>query len=419
MDNSRTTDGALKIVITGLGLVTPLGIGKDEFSRRIFAGDNAIAEIQSFDTADFGSHLGAEVTAFQPRDFISVKNIRRMDRLSLITSAAARLALEDAGLTVNPGNRDRIGILLGTSFGATDVTVQFAGTLLTAGAAFVNPILVPNTVMNAPAGHASIELGFRGVNTTVTHFAVSAETAISYAVSEIRRGAADYMLAGGVDILSRFYYETLCRFKTLSPLDGGKEMLRPFDKARNGTVAGEGCGLICIESWESAQARGRKPYCEIKGSGLGSSPTKPAGWPQNAEGIKKTIRRALAAASVGAEDISAISAAANGGLTLDRMEAEAYAEVFSSGRRPVITSLKGAVGESFSGGGMRACALALSMEKGAVPQTVGLVNPDLPLSFVVGEEKKIDINNALLAGVSFGGTYAYLVFGSYSNLGGF
>ncbi len=188
MDNDRRTDNAKKIVITGIGMVTPLGIGKAEFSRRTFVGDSAVNQIQSFDTSAFPSHLGAEIPNFQPRDFISVKNIRRMDRISQLTSAAARLALEDAELAVIPDNRDRIGILLGTSFGATDVTVQFAETLLKDGPGFVNPILVPNTVMNAPAGHASIKLGFRGVNTTVTHFAVSAETAIAYAVSEIRRG---------------------------------------------------------------------------------------------------------------------------------------------------------------------------------------------------------------------------------------
>lgn len=416
MDNKQGTANAKRIVITGLGMVTPLGIGKEEFSRRVFAGDCAIAEIKSFDTSAFMSHRGAEIENFHPRDFISVKNIRRMDKISLLTSAAARLALEDAGLKINTDNRDRIGILLGTSFGATDVTVQLAGTLLTDGPAFVNPILVPNTVMNAPAGHASIELGFRGVNTTVTHFAVSAETAITYAVSEIRRGAADFMLAGGVDILSKFYYEALTRFQALSPLDGKIEACRPFDQSRNGAVVGEGCGILCIESWESAMARGQKPYCEIKGFGQSSSPTTPTGWPDNASGIKRTIRRALLNAGVATNDIQAISAAANGGKTLDLIEACAYAETFAENNEPpLITSLKGALGESFSGGGIRACCLALSIKRGALPPSAGLVSPLMPLAFVQGKKKEIDIANALLAGISFGGTYVYLVFGNCNN----
>jgi 3-oxoacyl-[acyl-carrier-protein] synthase II len=412
MNKEQQTDSIRRVVVTGIGMVTPLGIGKKEFGRRLFSGETAIAEIKSFDTSSFPSHLGAEVTNFSPRDFISVKNIRRMDKTSLMTAASTRMALEDAEIQITQDNRDRIGIILGTAFGATDVTAQFAGTLLTEGPASVNPILVPNIVMNAPAGHTSIELGFRGVNTTVTHFAVSAETAIAYAVAEIRRDTVDFIFAGGVDILSEFYYKSLTKFHAFSPQNEEKESCRPFDKERNGMIIGEGCGIICLESLQSAIARGRKPYCEIKGAGMGSSPTKPTKWPQNSEGIKKTFSRALKNAGTSGNDIGVIFAAANGDKILDAVEAEAYAEIFTdSEKKPLITSLKGAVGESFSGGGIRACALALSMEKNILPPVIGLTNPLMPLAFVTGEKKELEINNAALAGISFGGSYAYLIFG--------
>ena len=226
--------------------------------------------------------------------------------------------------------------------------------------------------MNAPAGHTSIELGFRGVNTTVTHFAVSAENAIAYAAAEIRRGTADFIFAGGADILSEFYYKSLTKFHALSPQNGGEEDCRPFDKDRNGTIAGEGCGIICLESLQSAIARGRKPYCEIKGAGMGSSPTKPNQWPKDSEGIKRTFNRALKNADTSINDIQAIFAAANGDMILDAVEAEAYAEIFDAAKKkPFITSIKGATGESFSGGGIRACALALSMEKNILPPVGG------------------------------------------------
>ena len=410
MNKEQQTDGARRVVVTGIGMVTPLGIGKEEFGKRIFSGETGIAEIKSFDTGTFGSHLGAEVTNFSPRDFISVKNIRRMDKIALMTAAAARMALEDAGIRVSLENRDRVGIILGTAFGATDVTVQFATTVLTQGPAFANPILVPNVVMNAPAGHTSIELGFRGVNTTVTHFAVSAENAIAYAVAEIQRGTADFILAGGVDILSKFYYESMTNFHALSPQNGGPEVCRPFDKDRNGTIAGEGCGIICLESLESARARGRQPYCEIKGVGMGSSPTKPTEWPQNSDGIKRTFKHALKDTGGKINDIQAIFAVANGDKILDAVEAEAYAEIFdSSEKKPLITTLKGATGESFSGGGIRACALSVSIKKNILPPVVGLANPLRPLAFVTGEKKELKINNAALAGISFGGTYVYLI----------
>ena len=411
MNKEQQTDSARRVVVTGIGMVTPLGIGKEEFDRKLFSGETGIAEIKSFDTSSFSSHLGAEVTTFSPRDFISVKNIRRMDKISLMTAGSARMALDDAKIQITQENRDRVGIILGTAFGATDVTVQFAGTLLTEGPAFANPILVPNVVMNAPAGHTSIELGFRGINTTVTHFAVSAETAIAYAAAEIRRGTADCILTGGVDILSKFYYESLTKFHALSPQNGRQEVCRPFDIDRNGMIAGEGCGIICLESIESAIARGRQPYCEIKGVGMGSSPTTPTGWPENTDGIKRTFKRALKNTGVKINDIQAIFAAANGGRILDAVEAEAYEEIFAgSEKKPLITSLKGAVGESFSGGGIRACTLALSMEKNTLPPVVGLINPLRPLAFVAGEKKDVAISNATLAGISFGGTYVYLIF---------
>lgn len=412
MFKEKQADNTRRVVITGIGMVTPLGIGKEEFGKRLFSAETGIAQIKSFDTSSLSSHLGAEVTDFHPRDFISVKNMRRMDKISLMTAASTRLALNDADFQITAENRDRVGIVLGTAFGATDITVQFLRTLFTEGPSCVNPILVPNTVMNAAAGHTSIELGFRGVNTTVTHFAVSAENAIAYAAAEIRRGTADFIFAGGADILSEFYYRSLIKFHALSPQNKGKEESRPFDQDRNGMIAGEGCGIICLESLQSALARGRQPYCEIKGAGMGSSPTRPTAWPKNPEGIKNTLNRAMKNAGGSVNDIQAIFASANGDKILDAAEARAYAEIFDSAEnKPFITSLKGATGESFSGGGIRACALALSMEKNILPPVVGLVNPLGPLAFVTGEKKELEIRKAVLAGISFGGTYAYLIFG--------
>ena len=404
-------DEKLRIVVTGIGMVTPIGIGKAAFHDRLLAGESAIADVTAFDTSAFAAHMAAEVTGFSPRDFVSLKNLRRMDRLSLMTAAAARLALEDAGIVVDTGNRDRIGMILGTSFGPTDVTAKLAEILIMKGPARVNPSIVPNTVMNAPAGHASIELGFRGVNTTVTQYATSAEMALAYAVSEIRRGTADYILAGGADILSPFYYDALARFRTLSPLDGGPERCRPFDLSRNGTVVGEGSGLLLIERRVSAKQRGRKPYCEITGLGMGSSPTFATAWPCDPEAIKRPIRRALANAGLRAEDIRAISGAANGGRILDAAESGAYSELFADTEDgPWVTSLKGAIGESFSGGGIRACALALSIEEGVLSPVAGLSDPCSPLAFVKDQPRTFYMDHALLAGISFGGTYAYLIF---------
>jgi 3-oxoacyl-[acyl-carrier-protein] synthase II len=263
--------------------------------------------------------------------------------------------------------------------------------------------------MNAPAGHASIELGFRGVNTTVNHQAVSAETAIVYGAMEIRRGAADVIFAGGGDILSPFFYEALTRFSALSPAGGGEEGARPFDLSRNGPVLGEGFGIVCLEAADAARERGATPYAEVSGWGLSSSPAPPTAWPADPRGFLLALERSLRMAKAIPADIDLIQAAANGGHDLDVLEAAAYERLFGGSANFLITSLKGATGEIFAGGGIRAAALALSLCEGICAPVVGLENPLCSLPFVIGEARQRTVKRALLSGISFGGTYACLV----------
>ena len=400
-----------RVVVTGIGMVTPLGTGKGRFWDALCSGASGIGEIDTFPTAGFRSHRAGLVRDFQPRDFISLKNLRKMDRLSAMTTASARMALEDAGIAVNEANRDRIGIVMGTAFGNTELKVQSARILFTEGPGMVNPIHVPNAVMNAPAGHASIELGFRGVNTTVNHQAVSAETAIAYGAMEIRRGTVDAVLAGGVDMISPFFVEAMGRFGFLSPTDHGPEAARPFDRERNGAVLGEGCGILCLESEEYARARGAVPYCEMTGWGLASGPSPPTGWPDDPRGFLLALKRALRMAGAEPRQIDCLQASANGGREPDGLEAAAYERLFGAGgARPLVTSLKGATGEIFASGGIRAAALAMTIREGIVPPTPGLIHPEADLAFVTGEARRLPVAKALLSGISFGGTYACLVF---------
>ncbi|MDF1592197.1 MAG: beta-ketoacyl-[acyl-carrier-protein] synthase family protein [Desulfobacterales bacterium] len=398
------------VVISGIGMVTPLGAGKEIFARKLFKGDCGISPIAAFDTSPFASKLGAAVNDFTPRDFISTKNLRKMDRISAMAAASARMALDDAGVGIDAANRDRTGIVLGTAFGSTEVAVQFAGVLFTQGPGMASPLLVPNTVMNAPAGHTSIELGFRGINSTVNHREASAETAIAYAATEIRRGRADVMLAGGTDIMSEFFFRILTNFKALSPVNGGPEGARPFDTLRNGPVVGEGAGVVCLEARTRAEARGAEPYCEIAGWGLSSAPAPPTDWPSDPRGPVLAMTRALESAGIAPGDIDYVSAAANGGIRLDALEAEALSIVFgSTAGKPVIGSIKGAVGESFSSGGIRTAAMALSIKAGCIPPTVGLKDPLSPLGFVRDKKKDIPIKFGLVNGFSSGGTFVTLV----------
>jgi len=396
-------------VVTGVGMVTPLGVGKDIFSQKLFKGDSGIRPITSFDTSRFPSRLGAQVTDFSPADFISRKNLRKMDRLSRMAAASARMAIDDSGVNIDSINMDRMGIILGTAYGSTDVSVQFAGTLFDEGPRMVSPSLVPNSVMNAPAGHTSIELKFRGINSTVNHHEASAETAIAYAAAEVKRGSADVMLTGGVEIISEFFFEILNRFRTLSPVNEGPEQARPFDTMRNGFVVGEGSGILCLEDMEQAKSRGATPYCEIVGWGMSAYPSPPTDWPSDPKGPVLAMTRALESAGIGADEIDYICASANGGRKLDILEAEALSSVFTR-KRPFVSSIKGAVGESFSSGGIRAVSMAISIKEKVIPPTLGLKNPIKPLQFVLNKNKDTQINFGMVNGFSSGGTFVSIVF---------
>ena len=252
--------------------------------------------------------------------------------------------------------------------------------------------------------------GSGGVNTTVNHQAASGETALIYAAMEIQKGTADVMLAGGAEILSEFFYETLVGFRALSPVDGKEEGAQPFDVRRNGPIAGEGCGIVCLELLEHAEKRGALPYCEITGWGMSSAKAGPTDWPVNAKGMTLAMTRALKAAELKPGDIDIILAAGNGGKNPDGIEAGAYLGLFGvETGGPVITSLKGALGESFSAGGIQAAALALSIRAGKVPPTRGLTEPIVPLDFAAGRARDLPIRQGMINAVSFGGTNVSIV----------
>ena len=255
-----------------------------------------------------------------------------MDRLSQMSIAAARMALDDAGIQIGPHNRDRVGVVLGTCFGSTDVAAQFAKVIFTEQPAARQPH--PGAQhRDERAGRAhGHRAGGPGANTTVNHREVSGEAALAYAASQIARGRADAILAGG--IVSEFQFNVLSRFRSLSPVDGGTEGGRPFDARRNGFVVGEGAGVLCLESLESAEARGAVPYCEVAGWGLSSAPCAPNDWPTDPTGPALAISRALSMARVDPGAIDLVSAAANGGLRSDPPEAAALGKGLLRPGRP-------------------------------------------------------------------------------------
>jgi 3-oxoacyl-[acyl-carrier-protein] synthase II len=398
-----------RVVVTGMGLVSSLGVGRLAFADNLFRGACGIRPIERFATTALRSHLGGEIRDFSPRDFISGRNLRRMDRLSQMVTASARMAVEDAALDLDAVDRHRVGLVIGTAFGPVDVAVQFADALFGEGPRRVNPILVPNTVMNAPAGHAAIELGLCGINSTVNHREASAETAIAYAAMQIRESRADVVLTGGGDILSPFLLRILEGFMALSPQDGCEERARPLDRDRNGPVIGEGAGLLCLESLESALSRGARIYCEIVGWGLSAAPAPANDWSGDPAGPVLAMQKALSMADAHPEDIDALSAAASGGINADRLEGLALERLFKRNPKPVVTSIKGALGEIFASGGIRAAAMALSIRDGIVPPTLGLTAPIICLDTVQTIARRMDVIYGMVNACASGGTFAALV----------
>jgi 3-oxoacyl-[acyl-carrier-protein] synthase II len=399
-----------RIAVTGIGVVSALGVGRESFAKSLFAGRSGIDVISSFDPSRHSVRLAGEVKNFSPRQYIAPKTLRRMDRLSQMVVASTCMALEDAGIQVDESNRDRIGIILGTCFGGTDVAAQFGKVIFADSPRHANPILVPNTVMNAPAGHAAVELGVRGVNATVNHRETSCEEALAYGADTVARGRADVILAGGGDVISEFCFEVLNHFRLLSPLNGGPEKLRPFDRSRNGTVVGEGVGVLCLEDMAKALERGAMIYCEIAGWGMSGAPAPAVGWPKDSAGPVLALRRALASAQVSSDQIDAVSAAADGGPRLDQLEVEALETVFGEGGQgPRVTAVKGAMGENFASGGVRAVAMALAMHHKQLPPILGLEDPMSALNFVRSPLEIEKLDYGLVNGIASGGTFAALV----------
>jgi 3-oxoacyl-[acyl-carrier-protein] synthase II len=263
--------------------------------------------------------------------------------------------------------------------------------------------------MNAPAGHAAIELGLKGINSTVNHREASAETALAYAAMQIRLGRADAILAGGGDTISPFFFTVLERFKALSPQDAGEEMARPLDRQRNGPVIGEGATLLCLESLESAHARGATIHGEIAGWGMASSPAPANDWPDDPAGLILAMQKAMRMAAVDPTDVQAVFAAASGGIRSDRLEARALDHVFEQRPRPVVTAVKGALGENFASGGVRTAALAMAMQEDKVPPTLGVASPILSLDVVTSGARQMDVGCGLVNGCASSGTFVSLV----------
>jgi 3-oxoacyl-[acyl-carrier-protein] synthase II len=386
-----------RICITGIGVVSPIGIGKEEFLSSLKEGRSGIEEIETFDTHFSHSKKGATVRSFHPKDFIPASKIRRLDRASQFAIAASKLALADAHFSVTREKSSRVGVVLGSGFSGLSSSEEFHRGQVLKGFLDLNPMLFPNTVPNAPSSYVSIELGIQGINSTLVQSFCTAEAAIIFACDQLQRGRADLILTGGVDELSEFLFRGFSELHLLATDRGYGETSCPYDKMRNGLVLGEGAGVLVLEREKQVRSRGGRIYGYIFAYSLvGKSPT---GDPS--EDLERSIKRTIE----GREGISVdyLSGAGNSSKILDASEAKGVKKTFQTRSFEIpASSIKSMIGESIASGGIRMAANVLSIENGFIPPTINYLNPDpaCDLHYVANQKMDREIKTVLHLGIS-------------------
>ena len=400
-----------EIVITGIGIISACGVGKESFWKSCLSGQAGIAPIQSFDTSAYGSHLGGEARDFNPKDFMSPLKYRRMSRVSRLAVAASIEALKDAAFPVSSQAAASIGVVIGTGYGSTAQTDEFFVGMMKEGPEGANPSLFPDTVPNAPASQVSIYHGFQGPNTTFSHNEVSGEQALAYAHQLLSEDRAEAVLAGSVDELSSVLFHSFAALRALSPRGISGEGMRPFDRLRNGRVLGEGAGLLFLEKKNRARGRGAKVYGSLVAWASTGGPVSTDRYEAGAEQMMRAMKKVLTKGGVSPSQVDYISAAANSTRELDRAEAIAIEKLGAESSRPIpVSSLKGHMGDFCGSGALRAAAILLSMREGRIPPTLGLQTPEFDLDHIMDQPREAWIQYALLNGFSFGGSNVCLLF---------
>jgi 3-oxoacyl-[acyl-carrier-protein] synthase II len=399
-----------RVVISGLGIVSSIGVGIEPFWENCLQGVSGIKPIQGFDVSSYRSRLGGQLPEIDFKTFIKPTNLRRMDRIGKIVVSAVRLAVDDSGLNLKEEDSSRIGISIGTGLGSSNTVDQFFRSLLKEGPTGAAPLLFQTAVPNAITSHCAIEYGIKGVNITFSHKESSTEMAMTFAYHLLKEGRADVIFAGGGDELSEPLYHVYSMLGALSPGKGScAEGMRPFDQDRNGIVLGEGSGILVLETLEHAKRRGAKIYAEMAGAGLSGSTDGLLRYDLKGD----SMARAMSSAVKDLQTVDYISAAANSTPDLDRAETFAIKKVFGERAKEIsVSSLKSMLGEFDGSGGIRACAMALSLYHEMIPPTIGTKNidPQYDLNLVLRQSERRSIRSALLNGFSNGGSNISLWF---------
>jgi len=405
---------AERIVVTGIGVVTPIGIGKTGFWQNVIAGKSGIAPIQSFDTSAYDVHLGAEVKGFDSTPYVRTLKAEQLGRCSQLAIAATRLALEDADLNPNELGNARVGIALGTTMGEPQELEKMDEQWLEGGLDQIQSELIPRYPCNVIASNLAIEFAFRGPNIMIPTACSAGNYAIGYAADLLKRKRADMMIAGGADCFSRIAFTGFARLGAIAP-----ERCQPFDKNRKGIMVGEGAGILVLESLQRAMRRGAPIYAEVLGYGLACDAYHMTGSHPDGLGIIGAMNKAFRHSGIAPEAVSYISAHGTGTLTNDRIETIAIKKALDKHAYQVpVSSIKSMIGHTMgAASAIEAAVCALSIHHGLIPPTINYKekDPECDLDYVPNEARAHRVDIALNNSSAFGGNNAALVLGKVAS----
>lgn len=404
-----------RAVITGMGVISPVGNHLDEFWNNLIEGKSGIGLLTRFDTTNLPTKVAGEVKNFEPTDWINKKESRHMDRFAQFAIAAAKMAVQDSGLDLEKVDKERAGAVMGCGIGGVITFEEQKEVLMTKGSSRITPFFVPMLISNMAAGHLSIEFGLQGSCTTIVTACASGTNAIGEALRIIQRGEADVVLCGGTEApITSLAFAGFCAAKTMSTeKENPEQACRPFDKRRSGFVMGEGAGVLVLESLEHAQARGAHIYAELAGYGSTSDAYHITTPVPGGAGAVRAMRLALKDAGVSVEDVDYINAHGTSTGPNDSTETSAIKTLFGSyASKLAISSTKSMTGHLMgAAGAIEAIICAVSIERGAIPPTTnyGEPDPECDLDYVPNIARKQEVNVAMSNSLGFGGHNATIV----------
>lgn len=413
-------DEEQRVVVTGIGVVSALGIGKEAFWAGLAAGRSGVALMNPDIVGDYPCKVAAQVQGFEAAHYMDAKEARRMSRSSHFAVAAARLALHDAGLAIEPTNREETGIIVGCGTNALPDTEQAMRTIVERGGDRVSPLFIPTSLPHMPACQVAIQLGITGPTSAISTACAAGSQAIGEAAEIIRRGDALVMLAGGTEApISELALASFCAMRALTTQnDHPEQASRPFDAHRDGFVPGEGAGILVLERLDHARARRATIYAELVGYGTTSDAYHVTAPHPEGHGAARAMQRAMARAAVGPQQVDYINAHATGTVAGDLAETLAIKQAFGEYAYAVpISASKSMIGHlTGAAGAVEAAATLLAMQQSLIPPTINYQHPDpaCDLDYVPNTARPANIQVAMSNSFSFGGINSVLVFAKLS-----